>query len=778
MDCPVGSPYCPCTQGGACDPGYVCDANICVPDDCVVGANGCPCTGGGGCDAGLVCTDNICGPPDGMCGNAMLEGAEQCDDGNTDQSDDCTNACMLATCGDGYTWIGHEQCDDGDSDNMDTCTTECMLAACGDGYVGPGEGCDDGNLIDDDACSNACALPSCGDGIVQMSEQCDDGNAANTDDCLDTCVVASCGDGYAWAGMEDCDDANPDNTDACLANCTLPSCGDGYVQTGVEECDDGNMIDTDSCVAGCKDAMCGDGFVLAGTEECDDANMVNTDTCLDTCVAATCGDGFVGPGEGCDDGNMVDNDGCTNACTLPGCGDGIVQMGEECDDGNMVDTDACLTSCVDAECGDGQVWMGMEDCDDGNADDTDACLTSCVDASCGDGKTWAGNEGCDDGNATNSDGCNNDCVVSGSVVATATFDVDGGKDLAYGVAIDSSGNPVVVGRQSIAGVLDIWVRKYTAALSTTWTQTYNNGEGNAYARAVATDGSGNIFVTGRLTFLASNGDIFIRKHDASGAEVWLKTWNGTNNSTDEGRGIAVDGSGNVLVAGDTSTPMNGVDGWLRKHDAAGNQVWVRTFDGGLGNTDRLHAVATGPSDVVYVTGEIRSDAAQGGNIFVRQYNAAGTTVWWKDLNYANENDLGSGVAVNGSVAYITGRVRNVANLDDTWTRKYDSAGVIQWTKSFNGAASGDDVGRAVAVAPDGAVVVAGDTLRAGTGVDVLVRKYAADGTVLWTQELDGGTSNEDRGYGVAVASDGYVFVAGQRGVTAADFDVWVLKLAQ
>ena len=46
-----------------------------------------------------------------MCGNGVREGDEECDDGNTDNTDGCTNACKLAACGDGFVHAGVEQCD-------------------------------------------------------------------------------------------------------------------------------------------------------------------------------------------------------------------------------------------------------------------------------------------------------------------------------------------------------------------------------------------------------------------------------------------------------------------------------------------------------------------------------------------------------------------------------------------------------------------------------------------------------------------------------------------
>ncbi len=63
-----------------------------------------------------------------ICGDAMPGPAEQCDDGNGVDQDECTSACQLATCGDGFVWTGVEQCDDGDGDDDDACHNDCTPA--------------------------------------------------------------------------------------------------------------------------------------------------------------------------------------------------------------------------------------------------------------------------------------------------------------------------------------------------------------------------------------------------------------------------------------------------------------------------------------------------------------------------------------------------------------------------------------------------------------------------------------------------------------------------
>lgn len=120
-----------------------------------------------------------------------------------------------------------------------------------------GEGCDDGDDVDSNECTNACQLAACGDGVIHEGvEACDDGEEnGDTKACTSACVSASCGDGLVHEGVEECDDANADNTDMCTDTCAAAKCGDGFVQAG-EECDDGNGVNNDGCSSMCKLEFC------------------------------------------------------------------------------------------------------------------------------------------------------------------------------------------------------------------------------------------------------------------------------------------------------------------------------------------------------------------------------------------------------------------------------------------------------------------------------------------------------------------------------------------
>lgn len=73
-----------------------------------------------------------------ICGNAIKEGTEQCDDGNTNNNDGCSSSCRTPVCGNAIR-EGSEQCDVGTNNGKpgSPCTSQCLnagaTATCGNG---------------------------------------------------------------------------------------------------------------------------------------------------------------------------------------------------------------------------------------------------------------------------------------------------------------------------------------------------------------------------------------------------------------------------------------------------------------------------------------------------------------------------------------------------------------------------------------------------------------------------------------------------------------------
>ncbi|MGH2829382.1 MAG: SBBP repeat-containing protein, partial [Actinomycetota bacterium] len=93
-----------------------------------------------------------------------------------------------------------------------------------------------------------------------------------------------------------------------------------------------------------------------------------------------------------------------------------------------------------------------------------------------------------------------------------------------------------------------------------WTRQFGTASSD-YASGVAADGSGNVYVAGTtgdtLPGQTSSGDydVYLRRYDASGNGVWTRQFGSA--SYDAAFGVAVDGLGNVSVAGLTLGALPG-----------------------------------------------------------------------------------------------------------------------------------------------------------------------------------------------------------------------------
>ncbi|MGD0363969.1 MAG: SBBP repeat-containing protein [Bryobacteraceae bacterium] len=144
------------------------------------------------------------------------------------------------------------------------------------------------------------------------------------------------------------------------------------------------------------------------------------------------------------------------------------------------------------------------------------------------------------------------------------------------------------------------------------------GDANPYqVSAIATDAGGNTYITGSRVIMAATTDIFAGKLDPSGNLTLLATFSGKG--TDHANGIAVDPSGNIYIAGNTTStdfplhnPLQSVPfggsagvysgtGFLMKLTADGTPVYA-TYLGGAEGYSSLAGVAADAVGNAYVIG--------------------------------------------------------------------------------------------------------------------------------------------------------------------------------
>jgi cysteine-rich repeat protein len=397
---------------------------------------------------------------------------------------------------------------------------------------------------------------------------------------------------------------------------------------------------------------------------------------------------------------------------------------------------------------------------------------------CGDGIVDP-DEDCDDGNDIDGDGCNNDCRVSGQLIwehfhASGVGEVDEGFDVAY--APDGTFHAVGYVRLEAAGPTHGWRRKFSAIGGMLATQTHAGpGTGNNQFRGVTIDDDGNVYVAGYENVTGEGANAWVRRHDADGSVAWTVTYNGPNSSSDVYHGITRDGAGNLLLVGYHNTPSEGHDILLRKLSPAGNVLWTRSYTGSGGGHDVGWAISATDDGHFYAVGYV-TIPAEGRNMWIGKYDTDGNLLWERAYNGPDSlDDLLTGVATGpDGEAYVCGYAGANAYPWSAFVRRYNAAGLIEWTDMGPGETSEGAHCFGIARDPDARLVAVGGEIIEGTR-HATVRKYTREGDVLWATNVTGGAGGPDYGRQVTIADDKEILVTGSidRGLDARD--IWIAR---
>jgi hypothetical protein len=372
-------------------------------------------------------------------------------------------------------------------------------------------------------------------------------------------------------------------------------------------------------------------------------------------------------------------------------------------------------------------------------------------------------------------------------------------DWGNAIAVDWSGNVYVAGASyatwgtpvnPYAGGEDVFVAKLDSSGSLQWS-TFMGSSSRDISTDIAVDGSGNVYVAGSsdatwgtpvIPYAGGNSDAFAAKLDSSGSLQW-NTFMGSS-SDDYGNGIAVDGSGNVYVAGYSlstwGTPVNPYagdrDAFAAMLDSSGSLQW-NTFMGSS-SYDIGSDIAVDGCGNVYVAGHSPAwgtplNANAGGfDAFVAKLFCNGSLHWHTFMG-SSSREYGFAIAVDGSGnVYVTGfsgatwgTPENAhAGGEDAFAAMLDSSGSLQWN-TFMGSSS-DDYGNAIAVDGSGNVYVAGQSNATwGTPENAFAgdpngfaARLDSSGSLQWNTFM--GSSIGGYSYGIAVDGSRNVYVAG------------------
>jgi hypothetical protein len=346
--------------------------------------------------------------------------------------------------------------------------------------------------------------------------------------------------------------------------------------------------------------------------------------------------------------------------------------------------------------------------------------------------------------------------------------------------------------------------------------TFLGGTSVEFGRAIAVDGAGCAYVTGRT----SSGDFptqnpyqgnykgvttaFVTKLSAAGNSLVYSTYLG-GSTGEHGQDIAVDGAGCAYVTGYTysgdfptqnpyqATKKGFSDAFVTKLSAAGNSLVYSTYLGG-DNNESGYGIAVDGAGCAYVTGMTPStdfptqnpyQATKKGDTdaYVTKLSAAGNTLDYSTYLGGSLVEYGINIVVDGAgCAYVTGDTYSgdfptqnpyQAVRKGTWdafVTKLSAAGnTLDYSTYLGG--DNEESGSGIVVDGAGSAYVTGWTLSANFptqnpyqatkrgDADAFVTKLSAAGNTLDYSTYLGGNGN-DYGEGIAVDGAGRAYVTG------------------
>ena len=343
------------------------------------------------------------------------------------------------------------------------------------------------------------------------------------------------------------------------------------------------------------------------------------------------------------------------------------------------------------------------------------------------------------------------------------------------------------------------------------------------ATAIATDTSGNTYITGYFNEEATFGpfyiplinpnskEIFVAKIDPQGNYLWVKS--GSNYYDDRGLGICLDSMNNVFITG---TCWGGITFgalsvynssaftdqiFVLKLDSNGNEIWLKNAGvdppGSPYNDDHGYDLVAGKNGDIFITGFLSNNDATAqfaifDNIqvavppfdslaFIAKLSNAG--VWqWVQTNDGVNGYRDNRITVDDeNNVYVTGGFEGTKTFgttaltsfgaSDIYVVKYDDSGNFIFAKQAGSPL--DDRGNDIAFDHKDHLYITGefkakaafdtDTLNnygSDSDRDIFVARMSKNGIWDWAKKA-GSKSGGDRGNGIVVNNTGNIFVTGQ-----------------
>jgi uncharacterized delta-60 repeat protein len=372
------------------------------------------------------------------------------------------------------------------------------------------------------------------------------------------------------------------------------------------------------------------------------------------------------------------------------------------------------------------------------------------------------------------------------------WDSGEGDDEGTDLTVDDQGNVYVTGWRRKGAKYAFITIKYNDQGVNQWDRRYDarfNGplHDPEWRPKIAVDSNGDVYVTGpgyNRESSNSNYDYVTIKYDGqTSVTIWENIYNGPpGNGVDRAEDITIDSNGYIYVTGKSRGVGTDDDCLTIKYDADGNQLWEARYNNDLINgRDGAHTIVVDNSGYAYIAGWSWGGASNKDDVLTVKYDAdTGDLIWASTYNYDGPDSSGDEASTitfdsDGNV-YVTGvSDGGDSSYYDFVTIKYDSSGNELWVNRYDGPGNNIDWAYGIAIDSDNNIYVTGESVGSDSGLDYATIKYDTDGTLIWIARENGPGNGHDYANGIALDSNGNVYVAGGSEGTDSSLDYFTIK---
>ena len=245
---------------------------------------------------------------------------------------------------------------------------------------------------------------------------------------------------------------------------------------------------------------------------------------------------------------------------------------------------------------------------------------------------------------------------------------------------------------------------------------------------------------------------------------------------DYGIAISTDYAGNMYVTGSSSGMPFGYDITTIKYNSYGQILWEARYGAENMEDDVPSDIKVDSAGNAYVIGS--SPGSNGDLDYVTiKYNTEGVEQWVRQYNGSgNGEDQPMALALVGeNKIYVTGFSQGMGTGNDILTIKYDSNGLEDWNRRYSGSGNGIDEAYDICYDPEGNIIVTGTSFENGTGYNYITVKYDSSGNEQWTAIYNDPTNGNDVATAIAIDPNGYIYVTGYGQYATYPYDYITVK---